>query len=40
MGLQLEVLSMGLVFEPLAAELRSCANVSQQAEVTAKVHRR
>ncbi len=39
MGLQLEVLSMGLVHEPLAVELRSCMKALQQAEVTAKMRR-
>jgi len=39
MGLQPEVLSMDLVCEPLAVELRSCVKALQQAEATAKMHR-
>lgn len=39
MGLQPEVLSTGLVCEPLAVELGSCMKALQQAEVTAKLQR-
>ncbi len=39
MGLQPEVLSMGLMREPLAVELNSCVKALQQADITANMHR-